>query len=59
MILIYRQSLSWPEKLRLAQRVRESVRQWRARTSPRIQRSADHVRSGTGANKDLTKAVGK
>jgi hypothetical protein len=42
-----RQSLTWPEKLRLAERVRESVMQWRARPSPLIQRPADHVRSGT------------
>ena len=26
-----RQSLTWPEKIRLAERVLESVRQWRAR----------------------------
>jgi hypothetical protein len=42
-----RQSLTWPEELRLAERVLESVRQWRARPSPVIRRLADHVRHGT------------
>ena len=42
-----RQSLTWPEKLRLAERVLESVRQWRAKSSPVIRRPADHVRNGT------------
>jgi len=42
-----RQSLTWPEKLRLAERVLESVRQWRARPSPVIRRPADHARNGT------------
>ena len=36
-----RQSLTWPEKIRLAERVLESVRQWRARPSPVIRRPAD------------------
>ena len=42
-----RQSLTWSEKLRLAERVLESNRQWRARPSPVIRRSADDVRNGT------------
>ena len=42
-----RQSLTWPEKLRLAARVLESARQWRARPSPVIRGPADHVRHGT------------
>ena len=29
-----RQSLTWPEKIRQAERVLDSVRQWRARTGP-------------------------
>jgi hypothetical protein len=31
-----RQSLTWPEKLRLAERVRESIRQLRARPRPTV-----------------------
>ena len=42
-----RQSLTWPEKIRLAEQVLGSVRQWRARPSPVIRRPADHVRNGT------------
>ena len=44
-----RQSLSWPEKLRLAERVLESVRQWRARPSPVIRLPADRARNGLDA----------
>ena len=40
-----RQSLTWPEKLRLAERVLESVRQWRARPSPVTRRTADQARN--------------
>jgi len=41
-----RQSLTWPEKIRLAERVRESVQQWRARPSPVIRLPADDVQNG-------------
>ena len=44
-----RQSLTWPEKIRLAERVRESVRQWRARPSPVVRRPADRAPNGTDA----------
>ena len=48
----HRQSLTWPEKLRLAERVLESVRQWRSRPSPAIRGPADHVRNGTTGQRD-------
>jgi hypothetical protein len=44
-----RQSLTWPENIRLAERVRESVRQWRARPSPVIRLPADRARNGLDA----------
>ena len=47
-----RQSLAWPEKLRLAERVLESVRQWRARPSPVIRQPADQLRNGTAGLQD-------
>ena len=31
-----RQSLTWPEKIRLAERLREGLRQWRATPTRRI-----------------------
>ena len=42
-----RQSLTWPEKLRLAERVLESVRQWRARPH-----RGDSTAGGSRAQRD-------
>jgi hypothetical protein len=36
-----RQRLTWPEKIRAAERVLESVRQWRAKPNPAIRPPAD------------------
>ena len=44
-----RQSLTWPEKIRLAERVRESVRQWRARPGPVVRRPPDRAPNGLDA----------
>jgi len=42
-----RRSLSWPEKIRAAERVLESVRRWRTKPNPMIRRPPDRVRNDT------------
>ncbi len=37
-----RQSLTWPEKIRMAQKVRESVKQLRASPAPKETRKPPH-----------------
>jgi hypothetical protein len=44
-----RQSLSWPEKIRQAERLRESLRRWRAKPIGGIVRPAVPSRDGTEA----------
>jgi hypothetical protein len=44
-----RQSLTWPEKIRLAEQVLASVRQWRERASPVVRRPTDRTHNATGA----------
>jgi hypothetical protein len=41
-----RQALTWPEKIRLAERVRESVRLWGARPGPVARRPAERPSGG-------------
>ena len=40
-----RQSLTWAEKIRMAERVRESVRHWGPRPSPVIQKPGEGLPS--------------
>jgi len=40
-----RQSLSWPDKIRAAERVLESVRQWRTILNPVIRRLVARLRN--------------
>jgi hypothetical protein len=44
-----RQSLSWPEKIRMAERLRENLQQWRAKPVPAIPTPAHHPRKQTEA----------
>jgi hypothetical protein len=43
-----RQSLTWPEKIRQAERVLESVRQWRAKPDPVVRRPTEGAHHATG-----------